>query len=135
MPVGLDRFVIGNSQSGLGQLGGRIKSLRYWNTRLIDAQVQALALPVAGGAVSVGGLIYTAAGSLVVANGGLIAGYAPGGLPVTVDGALCVAYGGAPVVFVAGIPFDASGRVCLVAPVAPVVLHAFHTGFDLQAFA
>jgi len=76
-----------------------------------------LQVVTSGGAYSSGGLLYDAADNLVVANGGVIAGYATGGMPVNAAGALCVAYGGIPVSFVAGIPLDAAGRVCITAPV------------------
>jgi hypothetical protein len=129
IPV-VDRLHIGSNGSA-DFLNGWIKSIRYWNTRLTDTQLQALS---AGGGVRNGGLLYNSDGALVVANGGAIFGYAQGGLPVNSDGALCVAYGGTPARFLAGIPFDAAGRVCMVAPVPPVELEAFDISFDDPAF-
>lgn len=77
----------------------------------------ALVVATTGGVVYSGGLNYTAAGAVVMINGGVIAGYVPGGFPVDVADKLVVVFGGTPAFWNAGIPFDASGRVCVVAPV------------------
>ena len=131
--VGLSIGSLTQAWSGAtNQLNSTIKSFRYWNTALTPAQLQALSS--SSGGTRNGGLLYNNDGALVVADGGAIFGYVQGGLPVTSDGALCVAYGGAPVRFLAGIPFDAAWRVCLVAPVPPVELEAFDISFEDPAF-
>jgi hypothetical protein len=131
VPV-VDRLYFGSVSGTSSLLDGWLEHLRYWNTRLPNAQLAAVSS--GAGPFFNGGLLYSADGSLVVANGGAIANYVQGGLPVTAAGALCVAYGGVPVTFQAGIPFDAAGRVCMVAPVPPVELEAFDISFEDPAF-
>lgn len=84
-----------------------------------------------------GGLRYSDDGSLSVSNGGVIAGYVQGGLPVDLTGHLVVTYDGLPASWLAGIPFTSGGRVAVALPVAPTNFfafsNAFSTAFDTEA--
>jgi hypothetical protein len=82
------------------------------------------------GSVAHNGLLYDAAGHLAVANGGIIANHVQGGLPVDSTGKLCVEYDDAIAYYLAGIPFNAAGRVVLTTPVNPVDLYAFSNAFS-----
>jgi hypothetical protein len=89
------------------------------------------------GSTPFAGLFYDDVGHINVANGGVIAGHAPGGMPVDATGKLCVDYD-IPVSFWhAGLPYTAAGRLALRAPVVPVnffaYANAFSTAFDTEA--
>lgn len=75
----------------------------------------------AGGVTVVNGLWFTVDGYVVVVDAGTIIAYVGGGFGVDVDGKLCIANGGTPAFYIAGIPFDANGRVCTtgLTPIPP----------------
>lgn len=72
-----------------------------------------LLVAVTGGAYFLGGLAYTEAGAVVVQDEGVAVSYVGGGFGMTADQKLCVKDGGTPAYWIAGIPFDTDGRVCI----------------------
>jgi hypothetical protein len=75
------------------------------------------------------GIGYTEEGAVCVTIGGGDTEYT-GGLPVEPDGLLLVSFDQAVASWVAGIPLDAAGKVCLASPVPPFDLSGFDSGFD-----
>jgi hypothetical protein len=84
----------------------------------VDATGQLLVAGT-GGLFHNAGLLYDAAGYLVVIDGGTIANITPDGFGVDSTGALCVAYNGTPATYIAGVPFDTNGRVCVAGASPP----------------
>jgi hypothetical protein len=116
---------------------GRITTLRvtdfpspYFNGGTPTGALGSLVINTGGlpPPVYVAGIGYDNAGAICVLSAPA-AGFA-GGLPVTAIGQLCVSYDQTPVTWVAGIPLDASGLVCLATPVPPLDLSGFDSGFD-----
>lgn len=68
-------------------------------------------------------------GAIHVAIDGVITHY-NSGLPLADNGSLVASFGETPVLWVAGIPIDANGRVCMAAPIPPTTVTGFDTGFD-----
>ena len=81
-----------------------------------------------------GGLGYDNAGALCIDTAGAIAKYAPGGMPLTAADRVAVSVAGVATRWLAGLPFDAGGRLALATASGFLNLHAFTTGFAQTGF-
>ena len=80
------------------------------------------------------GLGYTTAGALCIDTAGAIAKYAPGGMPLTAADRAAVSVAGVATRWLAGLPFDAGGRLALATASGFLNLHGFTTGFAQTGF-
>jgi len=130
-----------NSQPIARDAGGRLKNIAvvsfpapYFNGGTPLSSLQELVTATGAPTKFNGGLGYLDSGALCIDGSGAIAGYTPGGLPVTAAGLLCVSVNQAVATWNAGIPFGAGGRVSLATASGFLNLHAFDSGFDQTAF-
>ena len=130
-----------NSQPIARDAGGRLSNLPiasfpspYFNGGTPLSILQELVTATGAPTRFVGGMGYLDSGALCIDGAGAIAGYTPGGLPVTAAGLLCVSVNQAVATWNAGIPLGAGGRVSLATASGFLNLHGFDSGFDQTAF-